>query len=169
MKKLTLMIGVIALAMGVQAATVNWQVTGTTATVNYNVYLLTSIADSYESVADIANAALISGTIAKNGRNYYASGTAASQAITKDSMKEVYWVIVDGSGAPTSYNYVKTDMSAFVYDPNNQESSPGYFDSVTAANMLAGSRGSFGAIPEPTSGLLVLLGMAGLALKRKRA
>lgn len=169
MKKLTLMIGVIALAMGVQAAAVDWQVSGTAATENYNVYLLTSIADSYESVADIANAALISGTIAKNGRNYYATGNAVSDAITKDSMKEVYWVIVDGSGAPTSYNYVKTDMSAFVYDPDNQESSPGNFNSVTAADMLAGSSGSFGAVPEPTSGLLVLLGMAGLALKRKRA
>ena len=169
MKKLTLMIGVVALAIGVQAASVDWQITGTAATVNYNVYLLTSIADSYESVADIANAALISGTIAKSGRNYIAGGTAASDAITKDSMKEVYWVIVDGSGSPTTYNYVKTDMSSFVYDPNNQESSPGNFSSVTAANMLAGSSGSFGAAPEPTSGLLMLLGMAGLALKRKRA
>ena len=169
MKKLALMISAIALAMGVQAATVNWKVSGTAATVNYNVYLLTSIADSYESVADIANAALISGTIAQSGRSYYATGTAASEAITKDSMKEVYWVIVDGSGSPTSYNYVKTDMSAFVYDPDKQESSPGQFNSVTAANMLAGSSGSFGAAPEPTSGLLVLLGVAGLALKRKRA
>ena len=84
-------------------------------------------------------------------------------------MKEVYWVIVDGSGSPTSYNYVKTDMSAFVYDPDNQESSPGQFNSITAADMLAGSSGSFGAVPEPTSGMLVLLGMAGLALKRERA
>ena len=169
MKKLTLMIGAVALAMGARAAAVDWQVNGTAATVNYNVYLLTSIADSYESVADIANAALISGTIAKNGRNYYAGGSAVSDTITKDSMKEVYWVIVDGSGAPTTYNYVKTDLSGYVYDPNNQESSPGLFDTVSAADMLAGASGSFGAAPEPTSGLLMLLGMAGLALKRKRA
>ena len=169
MKKLTLMISAVALAMGIQAASVDWKVSGTAKTENYNVYLLSSIADSYESVADIASAALISGTIAKNGRNYYATGTAASEAITKDSMKEVYWVIVDGSGAPTTYNYVKTDLSGYVYDPDNQESWPGFFQSVTAADMLAGSSGSFGAVPEPTSGLLVLLGMAGLALKRKRA
>ena len=169
MKKLTLMIGAVALAMGVQAATVNWKVSGTAATVNYNVYLLTSIADSYESVADIANAGHTSGTIVKSARNHIAGASAAADAITKDSMKEVYWVIVDGSGSPTSYNYVKTDMSAFVYDPDNQESSPGQFNSITAADMLAGSSGSFGAVPEPTSGMLVLLGMAGLALKRKRA
>ena len=169
MKKLTLMIGAVALAMGVQAATVNWQVIGTAETVNYNVYLLTSIADSYKSVADIESAALASGTIAKVGRSYGVEGTAASEAITAASMKNVYWVIVDGSGSPTTYNYVKTDMSAFVYDPDNQESSPGSFNSISAANMLAGSSGSFGAVPEPTSGLLMLLGMVGLALKRKRA
>ena len=168
MKKLTLMIGAIALAMGLQAASVDWKVSGTAATVNYNVYLLTSIADSYESVADIASAALISGTIAQAGRTYSASGTAASEAITAASMTEVYWVIVDGSGSPSTYNYVKTDLSTFVYDPDNQESSPGTFG-ITAADMLAGSSGSFGAVPEPTSGMLVLLGMAGLALKRKRA
>ncbi len=164
MKKLTLMIGAVALAMGVQAASVDWTVSGTSATENYNVYLLTSIADSYESVADIASAALISGTIAKAGRTYSASGTAASEAITKDSMKEVYWVIVDGSGSPTTYNYMKTDLSAFVYDPNNQESSPGNFG-IAAADMLAGSSGNFGGVPEPTSGLLVLLGVAGVELK----
>lgn len=168
MKKLTLMIGAVAMAMGVQAASVDWKVTGTAATVNYNVYLLTSIADSYKSVADIESAALASGTIAKVGRNYGVEGTSASEAITAASMKNVYWVIVDGSGSPTTYNYVKTDMSAFVYDPDNQESSPGTFG-IAAADMLAGSNGSFAAIPEPTSGLLVLLGVAGLALKRKRA
>ena len=43
------------------------------------------------------------------------------------------------------------------------------------ANFMAGetSKGatawSTAAVPEPTSGLLILLGMAGLALKRKRA
>ena len=168
MKKLTIIIGAIALAMGVQAASVDWKITADAATENYNVYLLTSIADSYESVSDIASAALISGTIAKSGRTYSAGGTAGSEAITVASMAEVYWVIVDGSGSPTTYNYVKTDMSAMVYDPDNQESSPGKFG-LAAADILAGSSGTFGAVPEPTSGLLLLLGVAGLALKRKVA
>ena len=169
MKKITFMIGIAIMAIGVQAASVDWAITGSAATENYNVYLLTSIADSYESVADIESAALISGTIAKAGRNYYASGTAASEAITATSMAEVYWVIVDGSGSPTTYNYVKTDMSTYVYDPDNQESSPGTFDSISAAVMLEGSRGTLGVVPEPASGLLLLLGVAGLALKRQVA
>jgi hypothetical protein len=43
------------------------------------------------------------------------------------------------------------------------------FNSVSAANMLAGTSANFQSVPEPTSGLLMLLGIAGLALKRKRA
>ena len=44
------------------------------------------------------------------------------------------------------------------------------FTSVNAAGLRpVWNGGSFHAVPEPTSGLLMLLGLAGLALKRKRA
>ena len=39
---------------------------------------------------------------------------------------------------------------------------------LNSANGYAGGAW-YTAVPEPTSGLLMLLGMAGLALKRKRA
>ena len=38
-----------------------------------------------------------------------------------------------------------------------------------AGTDTAGSKGAWSVVPEPTSGLLMLLGMAGLALRRKRA
>ena len=169
MKKIMIMLGAVAAAISIQAASVDWRVAGTAATDGYSVYLLTELASSYESASALASAAVASGTIAKSGRDYTAGGTAASAAITKDSMKEAYWVIVASGDSVTSYNYVKADMSAMVYDPDNQESSPGMFNSVSAANMLAGTSANFQSVPEPTSGLLMLLGMAGLALKRKRA
>ena len=168
MKKIMIMLGAIAIAVGVQAACVDWKVAGTSASNGYSVYLLTDLASSYADVDALASAAVASGTIAKSGRDYGATGTATSAAITADSMKEAYWVIVTSADA-TSYNYVKTDMSAMVYDPDNQESSPGTFNSVSAANMLAGTSANFQSVPEPTSGLLMLLGMAGLALRRRRA
>ena len=40
------------------------------------------------------------------------------------------------------------------------------FGNMATATQAAGA---WAAVPEPTSGLLMLLGMAGLALKRKRA
>ena len=171
MKKLIIMLGAVAVAIGVQAASVDWKVAGTSASNGYSVYLLTELASSYKDVSALASAAVASGTIAKNGRDYYASGTAKSAAITSDSMKEAYWAIVTSADA-SSFNYVKADLSAMVYNPDNQESSPGTFNSVSAANMLAGTSMNFGGsspVPEPTSGLLMLLGVAGLALKRKRA
>ena len=46
-----------------------------------------------------------------------------------------------------------------------------YATSVAFGNMATATQnaGNWAAVPEPTSGLLLLLGMAGLALKRKRA
>lgn len=43
------------------------------------------------------------------------------------------------------------------------------FKAITQANFAAASFGGFAPVPEPTSGLLMLLGVAGLALRRRRA
>lgn len=168
MKKLMIMLSAIALAIGVQAASVDWKVSGTSDTSGYTVYLLTDLASSYESVSALASTAVASGTIVSAGRGAYAAnGTATSDAITSASMANAYWVIVSSTDA-TSYNYVKTDMSAMVYDADNQQSSPGTFNGVSAADILAGTSANFAAVPEPTSGILMLVGLAGLALRRRR-
>lgn len=170
MKKLAVMALAVVAVVSAKAASVDWKVAGTSATKGYSVYLLTSLADKYESVSALAAAAVSSGTISQNGRVYDTGNVLASgNSITATSMKDAYYVIVSASDAE-SYTYYKTDMSAMVYDPDNQESSPGTFSSVNAATILSsGTSANFAAVPEPTSGLLMLLGVAGLALRRRRA
>ena len=170
MKKLVIMAFAVAVGITAKAAAVDWSVAGTAAQENYTVYLMTSLADSYESAAAIASASVGSATIVKSGRQYTTGDQVAKgSAITATSMKDAYSVIVAGDSA-TSYTSYKVDMSAMVYDPDNQESSPGKFNTVSAATILSsGTSANFAAVPEPTSGLLMLLGVAGLALRRRRA
>ena len=169
MKKLMVLAAVACAALFVNAASVDWKVSGTVATVNYQVYLVGAISDAWTSVSDLAADATAfgqktSGTIVKAGRLYLSGPfSAAIDSISKESA-DIFFVIVSGSDA-TDYNYVKADLSAFVYE--GAESSPGTY-TASAADLLAGTQGSFGSIPEPTGATLVLLGVAGLALRRRR-
>ena len=164
-----------ALALGASfahGASVNWQVTGgTAAQVGYDVYLVTAIDSAWTSGADVATAAAAlgtgtSGTVAKNGRVYNVAPTAASGAgITETSMKNAYFVLVQSDDAK-EFTYISADLSASVF--GDTDAPKAAFGTTTAA-LLAGTSANFAAVPEPTSGLLMLLGIAGLALRRRRA
>ena len=166
MKKLLMALSVVASAMFAQAAAVNWEVTGTKTEVNYSVYLLVSdtVTTTWSSAADVAKAAIATGTIAKDGRDYTANGTAVNTSLTKSS--SFYYVIV--SADSTQYAVSSLYDGAYVYnnDANPPESSPGV---LTFAADSASYSSFSGSVPEPTSGLLMLVGLAGLALRRKRA
>lgn len=77
-------------------------------------------------------------------------------------------VIIDSTDLATASNY-------FIVGDGAERSAS--FASATGAKMLSwGDQtaatqggGAWQSVPEPTSGLLLLLGVAGLALKRKRA
>lgn len=171
MKKLMIVAATALCGAFAQAASINWAITNATADQNgYSVYMVAAISDAWTSGADVAaDAAALgsgtSGTIAKSGRNYMIpSTTAAGDGITASS--SLYLVLVKSSDAK-DYTYVSMgDVSGSVYEP---PAAPSGNFSMTSAALLAGTSGNFAAVPEPTSGLLMLLGVAGLALRRKRA
>ena len=170
MKKLVMMLVLVAAVVSAKAAVVDWTVSGAAAQENYTVYLLATAPGDYANVSELAAAAVGSAKIVKSGRSY-TTGVQESESasITKDAT--FYYAIVSSDSA-TSFSYVEVaGMASKVFDPAAQESSPGNFNTVSAANILAGTSKSFGGggdVPEPTSGLLLLVGGAMLALRRKQ-
>ena len=64
-------------------------------------------------------------------------------------------------------NYIIiTGESASEFDPATEQN---YANMINQNTAIGGQGAAWTAVPEPTSGLLMLLGMAGLALRRRRA
>lgn len=167
MKKIIIALAFVAAIVSVQAASVDWKITGAAADVGKKVYLLTSLADSYESADALIAAAVSTGTIEAKGRNYNTGVvTSASDSITKESMKNAYLVLLSADGK--SYTYITADLSAQTYDPNNQETAPSSPFGSTIAAISGGTTVEFGNVPEPTSAMLIVLGVAALALRRRQ-
>ena len=175
MKKIIIACVAIAIATATQAATVDWKLqTGATYT-GQSVYALTgttadavlsvctgSDATAWSSLFEGATPFTVTGSNARAGATGVSNGIAAGENLV--------FVIVDGSVAEGS-NYIVANTalipSANVYEPPTT----GTIWNTTLATVGTAGSGTFSAsaVPEPTSGLLLLLGMAGLALKRKQA
>ena len=177
MKKIMIMLGAIALAFGVQAASVSWKVTyagegaawaANGATVmafdaaNYaTIVELVTVSGSETLAADLAGYALGSATFSNN------RGAASTAAVrTDDAPNSMFWMILaDGStDAGSSVLWTAaTDVTASQYTP------PSTGTALTLTATTFTNSGTIAAVPEPTSGLLMLVGLAGLALRRRRA
>ncbi len=185
MKKVMIVLAAVAFSLGVQAAAVTWKLTtGGTTYSGMNVYAFTA--------ADLASMTALAacesttasdwttffakgdkGTNGGNGTRLAATGTttgiAASDPLT--------FVIVDGAIAEGSNYYVFSPVSiptANVYEPPTTGTAwgPKATDLTLAGSgkFTAGSTPTPGPdpLPEPTSGLLLLVGGAMLALRRKQ-
>ena len=171
MKKLMIALAAIATAVAVQAASVDWSVDFGLQDANFTdvegtvAFYLTSdlTAPLANSPFDIQAGGVVSGTVTGEDQTSWTARITITNFDEGGSFYTDYVFDMDTvthAGSPDANTYLAAlgaeVTSAFLKD---------YALDLTQS---AASQG-YTAVPEPTSGLLLLLGMAGLALKRKRA
>ena len=120
-------------------------------------------ADATTAASTVASKAVSTGTIGSDAR---VAVTAFTADVTSD--QTAYFVVFNDDKmyvsitADAEYAAVGTSEVQFASVSSSSKLS---FDAASGYSAA----GWYGAVPEPTSGLLMLLGMAGLALRRKRA
>lgn len=187
MKKLMIAFAAVAFAALAQAATVDWAFSSKNTIRTYSggdgasiaVYLLDTAGTDYaKTIAGLADGTVTAANITSE-KAYLGTGTTgasgaklgkASGSVTVAnpgvdySMVFVYFETVESK----DYYYLSSAATGKSYDGSAEYPSGTTVswasDAYSASNWHATS-----AVPEPTSGLLMLLGMAGLALRRKRA
>ena len=179
MKRLMIVVTAAALGLVANAASCSWD-----ADVVYESNGSGNAATGYQAfffnVADLAQAAAITGVASADTiGSVLAKGTEADYLsdggwlegaeqgdFTNGQDASFYLVILDASNvANASYAYV-SDVATEYAPGSGATFSYSFGDLVASAS--ASNWTKIESVPEPTSGLLLLLGMAGLALKRKR-
>ena len=115
-----------------------------------------------DNLSGLAAKATFQGTTTAAGTYasaYYDGGYNGGDSVS------IYAVVLNASSiADATYGAISSAESSYEFADSAQ-------DKLIAHNMKTVTQGTWTAVnvPEPTSGLLLLLGMAGLALRRKQA
>ena len=192
MKKIMIACAAVAIAAVAQAASINWSITNVyspadstskvaTGTVSAWLFVTANTTDvttgipvttlaAVQAVLDSGDLTGLSSLAATHGNNTAAGNFTGATGLTGFSSGSLtaFAVVVDSTDLATAENYFLVSGGA---------TKSATFTSATGMKALAWADqtsytqgvGKWTAVPEPTSGLLMLLGMAGLALKRKVA
>jgi len=175
MKKLIIALAVLFAAVVTQAASVSWNTAAlykpdgsgkVGKAVTEYVYLITAEQYAGTSTAwELAGEDVLAGGSNKSAGattgqyNHFASAKTTSVA---DTTYYAAVIVTYGTGDNMKYMAEK----ATVTTGNDGNGSITLFD---AAKTAEGAKAAWQSVPEPTSAMLMLLGMAGLALRRRRA
>lgn len=178
MKKLMIALAVVASAIAVRAASVDWSFyeqaldkNNPTDISSYTAYLFTesawttALADgiSASTWSSAASSSALTKTTGGSGANTWTKWAVATKSATGDSGN--YYIVIADAQKYTASGAIAGTSYATPQDAHTE------IKWNIAANKTPLSDASFTtySVPEPTSGLLLILGMAGLALKRKHA
>ena len=180
MKKILFMIGAVAAAASLHAASVSWSTVamynadGAKVADKANVYVYLLDKDAYDGLSDAwatygadvkAGGSNAAGTKATGKYNHKATIDAPNGTAVANTT--YYAAIIATYGTGDDMQYYAEKASVTTGDDGNASYSFG----VGKLDSAAAAAGAWTAasVPEPTSGLLMLLGIAGLALRRRRA
>ena len=179
MKKLIMAVAIVCAAVASHGASVSWSAgkifngtesaTGVGTGTAY-LFLASSLSQS-DAVSYFADSKISDITGGAIGSYSIADSKVAYNTITDvtapTSASSFYYIVFNGD------NMLVSDAVTSTYDLVTQihavefASSKDYAKALPSTGAYSGA--GWYAVPEPTSGLLMLLGMAGLALRRKRA
>lgn len=176
MKKILIAAAIICTVVISQAATVNWTISnvknsaGAAPTAGWAVLAFytevgagsTAIENAIKSKT-AASSAFDTGSLTVSMSKGKVAAHDANVTSIADTSKnyDFYFVVFNNADAAKATEY------AMVSDLNKEYS--GMASKFTAAGNFSGATWQTASVPEPTSGLLMLLGVAGLALRRRRA
>lgn len=181
MKKLMVIVAVAMVAIASQAATFKWSTTSTGKIYEAGTTTLLASGTAYFFDQDVVSQASLVTAFAAGkldlskqtavDSNTISAGALAGQVATYGEVGTqytFYLAVLTDDGL-----YIGPTKSAYGYEGKDSAVSFSAKASSQAAALDASAgyagAGWYAAVPEPTSGLLMLLGMAGLALRRRRA
>ena len=157
MKKLFILAAALVVGVVANAASFKWSAGNIYASNGTDRYTGNVVLYAYAAADDVSTAFAVS-TVMASSAGAVAATTFSDDRLVGGTAYQFFFTIEDNGKAFTSAE--KSGVAAATQTV-----------SLTFGNMASATQnaGNWAAVPEPTSGLLMLLGVAGLALRRRRA
>ena len=156
MKKILILAAVIVAGITANAASFKWSAGNIYASNGTDKYVGTVDLYAYLSTADASTAVKVS-TVTSSSAGAVAATTFDVASFTAGNNYTFFFTVEDNGKVFTS-----TEKTVAAFDTQTQNIT---FGNMTSATQNAAN---WANVPEPTSGLLMLVGLAGLALRRRR-